>query len=107
MSNLEVRKATYDDLVQVPDHLVAEIIDGVLYAQPRPALRNSRASVVITGHLVGPFDFGLGGPGGWTILVEPELHLGLDIVVPDIAGWRCERMVTVPDAAYVELAPDW
>ncbi len=55
-----------------------------------------------------PFDFGNGGPGGWAILVEPELHFGEDIVVPDLAGWRRERFPTLtPDTAFLEVPPDW
>ena len=101
------RPATYDDLVAVPDILVAEIVDGELWTSPRPTLRHARASSRL-GHLLGPpFDDGRGGPGGWLILDEPELHLGDHAVVPDIAGWRRERMPAVPDTAYATLAPDW
>ena len=53
------------------------------------------------------FDDGVGGPGGWWILDEPELHFGGDVLVPDIAGWRRERMPVFPDVSYFELAPDW
>ena len=107
MSGLANPKATYNDLMQVPEHLVSEIMDGVLYSLPRPAPRYSRASFALMGHLAGPFDFGVNGPGGWIILNEPELHLCSGVIVPDIAGWRGERMANLPDAAYVELAPDW
>jgi Uma2 family endonuclease len=54
-----------------------------------------------------PFHRGRGGPGGWWILDEPELHLGADILVPDLAGWRRERMPAIPETAWFELAPDW
>ena len=99
--------ATYEDLLQVPDHLVAEIVDGDLHATPRPAPRHAAASSGLGGALHGPFDKGRGGPGGWRILDEPELHLGRDIVVPDIAGWRRERLPHLPDEAYFTVAPDW
>ena len=107
MADAAIRRATYDDLLKVPEHLVAEIIDGVLYAQPRPAPRHAMASGVLMMQIGGPFHLGSGGPGGWVLLVEPELHLGSDVVVPDIAGWRHERMPDVPDTAYMDLAPDW
>jgi hypothetical protein len=101
------RPATYDDLVAVPEHLVAEIVDGELWSSPRPALRHAVASSGL-GHQLGPpFDGGRGGPGGWHILFEPELHLGEQTVVPDLAGWRRERMPVVPDTAFATLAPDW
>jgi Uma2 family endonuclease len=101
------RPATYEDLLQVPDHLVAEIIDGELYTTPRPAPRHADASSGVGGVLRGPFDRGRGGPGGWRILGEPELHLGPDTLVPDLAGWRRERLPHLPDEAYFSLAPDW
>jgi Uma2 family endonuclease len=101
------RPATYDDLIEVPDHLVAEIIDGELHTTPRPAPRHADASSGLGGALRGPFDRGRGGPGGWRILDEPELHLGRDVLVPDLAGWRRERLPALPDEAYFTLAPDW
>ncbi|MGH8476676.1 MAG: Uma2 family endonuclease [Methylococcales bacterium] len=57
--------------------------------------------------MAGPYQKGRSGPGGWWILDEPELHLGRDILVPDLAGWRRERMPGLPDTAYFVLAPDW
>lgn len=97
----------------VPAHLVAEIVGGVLHTNPRPARRHTIAASNLGEELGPPFKRGRGGPGGWVILDEPELHLGTmpDIVVPDLAGWRRERM---PDAVgdektppYFDLAPDW
>ena len=100
-------KATYQDVLDAPAHMVAEVIAGTLHTQPRPAMRHARASSIIGGELVSPFDRGRGGPGGWWIIDEPELHLGADIVVPDLAGWRRETMPDYPDAAYFDIAPDW
>ena len=100
-------RATYQDVLDAPPHMVAEIVDGKLYTQPRPALPHAIASSRL-GILIGsPFEFGYGGPGGWWIVDEPELHLGEDIVVPDIAGWRRERVPVFPSGAYCTLAPDW
>ena len=99
--------ATYEDLRNVPDHLVAEIVDGELYASPRPAPRHADASSTLGGLLHAPFDRGRGGPGGWRVLDEPELHLGRDILVPDLAGWRRERLPSLPEEAYFSVAPDW
>lgn len=101
------RPATYEDLLAVPDHLVAEIVDGQLYTSPRPAPRHADASSGLGGALRGPFDRGRGGPGGWRILDEPELHLGPDVLVPDLAGWRRERLPVLPDDSYFTVAPDW
>jgi Uma2 family endonuclease len=91
----------------VPDHLVAEILDGELIVTPRPAPRHARAGSALVAALHSAFDEGRGGPGGWWILYEPELHFAEDVVVPDIAGWRRERLPALPDAAFFTLAPDW
>jgi Uma2 family endonuclease len=99
--------ATYADLCAVPENFVAEILGGDLYAFPRPASRHSLAASVLGSELTGPFHVGKNGPGGWWLLDEPELHLEADVLVPDIAGWRRERMASIPDAAYITLAPDW
>jgi Uma2 family endonuclease len=104
------RRATYEDLLKVPDTMVAEILDGELYATPRPAFPHARATSVMGSDLGGPFDRSPGGPdgpGGWWILDEPELHLGPDVVVPDLAGWRRERVPRLPHAAFFDVAPDW
>ena len=99
--------ATYDDLRDVPDNFVAEMFDGDLYASPRPAIRHAHAAAVLGGKLMEPFHNGRNGPGGWVILDEPELHFGNDVLVPDLAGWRRERLPQAPDEAYITLAPDW
>jgi hypothetical protein len=99
--------ATYADLEAVPPHLVAEIIFGNLVTHPRPAPRYAVAASSLGGELIGPFQKGVGGPGGWIIVDEPELHLGPHVTVPDIAGWRRERMPQVPETAFFALAPDW
>ena len=101
------RRASYQDVLDAPPHMVAEVVDGVLYLQPRPAPPHALAYASL-GMIIGsPFQFGRGGPGGWWILSEPELHFGKDIVVPDIAGWRRERMPVFPEEAYFTLVPDW
>lgn len=88
--------------------MVAEVTYGTLHLQPRPRARHARSTSTVGDVLGPPFNWGdHGGPGGWLILDEPELHLGEHIVVPDLAGWRRERMPELPDAAYFELAPDW
>lgn len=102
-----MRAATYEDLLKVPDHLVAEILEGELYATPRPAVSHAVAASVLGSELGNPFQQGRGGPGGWWILDEPELHLGADVLVPDLAGWRRERLPELPDAAAITVAPDW
>lgn len=101
------RPATYQDVLNAPAHMVAELVNGALHLQPRPAARHGLASSVLGGELSGPFHRGRDGPGGWWIIDEPELHLGDDVLVPDIAGWRRERMPEFPDTAAIDLAPDW
>jgi Uma2 family endonuclease len=103
----KLRPATYQDLLRLPENVVGEIVNGDLVVSPRPAPAHARASSSLTISLGGPFDHGRGGPGGWVILDEPELHLGSHVLVPDLAGWRRERMPTLPSTAWFELPPDW
>src|SRR5687768_11381059 len=107
MSEPAPRPATYQDVLDAPEHLVAELLDGQLYTHPRPGPAHAGAASVLGMDIGGPFHRGRGGPGGWWILYEPELHLGPDVLVPDLAGWRRERMPYQPSTAYYELCPDW
>lgn len=99
--------ATYQDVLDAPPHMVAEVLHGALYTHLRPAMPHAWARSGLGSKLGEPFNFGRGGPGGWWIVNEPELHLGEDIVVPDLAGWRRTSMPEFPDTAYCTLAPDW
>jgi Uma2 family endonuclease len=102
------RLATYSDIEAVPPHLVAEIIDGVLYTHPRPSFRHGGAASALNIRLGGAFQFGDGGgPGGWIFVVEPELKLDANIVVPDIAAWRRERLPGPPKTNHQDVRPDW
>ena len=104
------RRATYEDLAKVPDTMVAEIIDGELFTSPRPASPHARVTMVLGSDLLGAFDRPPGdpaSPGGWWLLAEPELHVGDDVLVPDLAGWRRSRMPVLPNVAAFTLAPDW
>ena len=100
------RPATYQDLLDAPADRVAELIRGALHLHPRPRPRHARTITSLGDELVSPFDKGRGGPGGWWILIEPELHLGADVLVPDLAGWRRTRLPSLPDG-HIALQPDW
>jgi Uma2 family endonuclease len=101
------RPASYEDIRALPEHLVGELIDDELFVSPRPRARHARAASALGMELGGPFDRGRNGPGGWWILDEPELHLGRAVLVPDLAGWRRERMPEMPDVPFFTLEPDW
>lgn len=101
------KPASYQDIIDLPENLVGEIINGRLVTHPRPAPRHARAYSAIGAALFDPYDFGKGGPGGWWILDEPELHLAGHVLVPDLAGWRRVRLPALPETAWFELAPDW
>jgi Uma2 family endonuclease len=107
MAEIAERAATYEDLLAVPEHLVAEILFGELVTHPRPAPRHAIVVTRLSGILAPPFDLGVGGPGGWVFMIEPELHLGKHVAVPDIAGWRRERFAQLPETAWINIAPDW
>jgi Uma2 family endonuclease len=108
------QRATYADLEAVPPGKVAELIGGVLHVMPRPAPPHATAETALGIEIGGAFGRGRGGPGGWRILIEPELHFPdpdepgeIEALVPDLAGWHRERMPKLPKTAYFELAPDW
>ncbi len=97
----------YETFLNLPENIVGEILNGELYTQPRPAPKHALATSYLVDDLVGPYGKGRGGPGGWWILYEPEIHLSDDILVPDVAGWRKERMPRLPETAFFSLSPDW
>lgn len=102
------RREGHSDLSAVPSHCVGELIDGVLYTSPRPAPAHAFTAGSIGADLTLRFQRGQGGPGGWWILPEPELHIGGDVLVPDLAGWRRDALPEFPlEAAAIEVAPDW
>jgi Uma2 family endonuclease len=101
-----LKRATYEDVLSAPENKVAEILDGELFLSPRPASQHAVACSSLYAALV-PFRHGHEGPGGWRILFEPELHFGEHVVVPDLAGWRLERMPVMQKVAFFSLAPDW
>jgi Uma2 family endonuclease len=101
------RPATYDDIVALPEGIVGEIIDGELVTHPRPAPPHARSSSNLTVLINGPFGMGLGGPGGWVILDEPEIQFAKHTLVPDLAGWRTEHLPDLPEKGPLHTAPDW
>jgi Uma2 family endonuclease len=101
------KPATYEDLLRLPDDKIGEIVDGELYASPRPAGPHATCAFSLGAEIGPPYQRRRGGPGGWLFMFEPELHLAGDTLVPDLAGWRRERLPSVPDAPAVTLAPDW
>lgn len=103
------KRASYADVLAAPEDLVAEVVHGRLYTHPRPRLMHARTASRLGQCLGDPFDRGVGGPGGWILLDEPELHLGPDpdILVPDLGGWRRDRMPELPDEPYAVVAPNW
>ncbi len=108
--NQPAKKLTlYEELMSLPERLTGEILNGQLHAQPRPSGSHGLAESALEYELFGPFHKGRGGPGGWWILVEPEVHFIRDteVAVPDIAGWKRERMPDIPDDHRFEVVPDW
>ncbi len=110
MSQRLARRASlYEQLESLPEGLIGEIINGQLRAQPRPTWRHSLASSRLGADIEWPYGRGSGGPGGWWIIDEPEVHFVLDraVTVPDIAGWRKERMPNPPEGHKIQVVPDW
>ncbi|MFZ4756540.1 MAG: Uma2 family endonuclease [Burkholderiaceae bacterium] len=108
MLKTKPRSATYADLAALPPLVVGEILFGVLHTHARPAPRHGVAANQLGAEVTGSFGRSSGGgPGGWIFIVEPELHLGPHVVVPDLAGWRRERLTPFPDTAFIATPPDW
>lgn len=104
---MPAKPAIYAELLALPDHVNGEIVAGDLYASPRPRFSHARVSSRL-GRKLGPFDEDDGsGLGGWILLFEPELHLGGDVLIPDLAGWRRSTMPELPEVAFTDVAPDW
>src|ERR1051325_2776906 len=98
--------ATYEDVLRAPENMVAELIDGELYTWPRPRGTHGNAASEILAVIRGVYGIGR-VPGGWWIIGEPEVHLGPHAVVPDVGGWRRERMPAVPKSHVFDVVPDW
>jgi Uma2 family endonuclease len=108
MSMPAKRKAVYDDLYNLPENMTGEIIEGELHAFPKPHYRHSNAVSAIGSELKPPYQFGKhGGPGGWIILIDVEIMLGENLLVPDLAGWRQERLPAPPVGNWTTVVPDW
>jgi len=107
--NAMLKVNLYEQLLALPENSTGEILNGGLYAQPRPSGRQGLAESALGMRIGPPFGFGEGGPGGWWIITEPELHFVRDqeVAVPDLAGWRRERMPAVPEDHRFEVVPDW
>jgi Uma2 family endonuclease len=102
------KKATYEDLCTLPENMIGQIVNGELVATPRPSYKHGLSSSTLGGLILGPYQLGSGGgPGGWWIIDEPEVHLGGHVLVPDLAGWRKTRMPELPAGNWTELSPDW
>ena len=107
MAKVLKKDAVYADLYDIPENYVGEILGGELYAFPRPAYPHTFSASVLGAQITGPFQLGVNGPGGWLVLDEPELRLGDDVLVPDLAAWRRERLSAVSTGEYPAIAPDW
>ncbi len=106
MANPALKLPSYDDILALPENVIGEIINGRLEVQPRPAPKHALTCSALGGELFRPFQRG-GSPGGWWILDEPELHIGGHVLVPDLAGWRKQRMPQLPETPWFEIVPDW
>lgn len=108
MSEPAKQKATYEDLYNIPENMTGEIIDGELIVSARPAWRHVHAASILGAEVLPPYQFGRGGgPGGWIICDEPEVHFDDNVLVPDLAGWKRERLSISPEEHRFTIVPDW
>ncbi len=103
----DTKRATYADIEAAPEGVIAEIIDGELVTQPRPANRHNATATKLIMELGIPYQKGQGGPGGWYFLFENEVKFDNDLLVPDVAGWRVERLVSLPETNWISVRPDF
>ena len=101
------KRASYEDLYAIPENMVGEIIDGELIATPRPSRKHGYTASIVGSEIGPPYNMGRGGPGGWIIIGEPEIALGDNILVPDLAGWKKERFPATEDHNWISVCPDW
>jgi Uma2 family endonuclease len=103
------KPSLYEQLRALPEGVRGEIINAQLRTQPRPSGPHALASSRLGSDIEGPHSRGRGGPGGWWIIDKPEIHLIRDqeVEVPDIAGWRKERLPRLPEGHRFEIVPDW
>lgn len=103
------KPATYEDIEELPLGWVGELLEDELYAHPRPAWPHMEAMQALSAYLFSRFQEGKGSLGGWWLGVEPELHFGREVLVPDLAGWRRERRPHPPNRVghFTTVAPDW
>ena len=108
MTEVAKRKATYEDLYNIPENMTGEIIAGELIVTPRPSRKHGFCVTALGTAVTGQYQFGQGGgPGGWVIIIEPELGLGENIVVPDLAGWKRERFPFQEESNWISVVPNW
>jgi len=110
MSARAPKPATYADLLSLPEDVRAEILSGQIVTSPAPLPRHSKVQGAVRRFIGGPYDDddGHGGPGGWWIFVEVDVQLGRhDIVRPDLAGWRRERLSDPGNRRPIDVVPDW
>ena len=108
MSEPAKTKALYEDLFAVPENMTGEIIDGEVIATPRPSRRHTLVTGLLGGEIIPPYFHGWGGgPGGWIIIIESEVGLGEDILVPDLAGWKKERFPVSEETNWISVVPEW
>ncbi len=109
MTENRIDQATYSVLNSLPLGWVGEIVEDELVASPRPQAAQTRAAFMLGVELGEQLDQRRGGNGRWCFLRAPELHLGRDVLVPELAGWRRERVAAPPEpgAPFLTLTPDW
>lgn len=108
MAEPALKKASYEDLYRIPENMTGEIIAGELIVTPRPSRKHGYAATALGAKVTTGYQLGEGGgPGGWVIIIEPEIRFGEDFIVPDLAGWRRERFPASEEHNWISIAPDW
>lgn len=104
---IKEKPATYADLEALPPTVVGEILNGALRTRPCLPPRLGVAANTLLAELSGAFAPSEVDKRRWVFIYRPEFHFGSHVVVPDLAGWRIERLTPFPETAYFETPPDW
>jgi Uma2 family endonuclease len=108
VEHLARRAAGWEDVLAAPEGVKAEVIAGELFLHPRPRPAHGHTQASLSSEVFPAYYHGRGGPGGWWILIEPDVDFGPhDVVSPDLVGFRRERMPDFPAERPIRVVPDW
>jgi Uma2 family endonuclease len=105
-------RTTIDEFLRLDEEVRRrhELIGGELEERGAASGRHGRAQSRVSS-VLGPYDRRRGAPerpGGFLFATEIDIFFDEENVLrPDVAGWRRERLAEIPDEFPVRVLPDW